>query len=230
MTMFGLNKCIEKILQKQFSKKRQSIIDEWKSNFENKYPHLPLTSELTNKIVAEVDRLYPMVDESILSTIIELAGSRFWWRASAGVLMVGFLGAFYGHSFIPFIPSLVMPVVDWVQSNTTIHIPYFKRFRGGLNSEFVRYVNATPQFKQLLESHEIKLHIRDRNSPAQHRPSLSSTSRIHKVNLQHSPTATLHIAYSAMEEGEAPTPTNLSPVNQDSLLTVETYPSSYRPL
>lgn len=137
--MNKLDKWIEKKLKDLFHSKRDYIINKMIANFEKNHPEIICTEELRQKFETEADRVYAIVDRSILRDRIQRAKYTFWATAVSSVILIGSLGAFSSNSVLPFITPIMNAFISWFLSIVTISISYHQRIKGGMDSVVVSY-------------------------------------------------------------------------------------------
>lgn len=136
-----LDKWIETKIRDHLAAQRQQLIDTTIARFQQQHPTLPL-GDLRNQLEDEADRVYDIVDQSILRDRIIRAKYTFFGAGVAGALFAGFITGFSGGAATPFVTPVTSAFTAYVLSVATIPISCILRIRGGLNSTVRKYLKT----------------------------------------------------------------------------------------
>lgn len=101
--------------------------------------HTEYEHALRAKFEVEIERVYAIVDRSVLRDRIWRAKYTFWATALVSVIAIGSMGAFASGDVLPFITPILNASVAWTISIATISISYYQRIKGGLDSVVKTY-------------------------------------------------------------------------------------------
>lgn len=140
--MLGIiDKPLKKFLLKKLHKKRQKIIDKTVKDFAQKYhPEASVLNELKRLLENEADRIYPIVDDSILESGIKRARYIFWVTAITSSILAAFLVAITHGIALSIIIPIVTALISWGVSLGTIPISYDQRVQGSMDSTVITFL------------------------------------------------------------------------------------------
>jgi hypothetical protein len=139
-----IDRWIEKKLKLHFHKKRDKIIGKAFAEFCKTHDQTQSQS-LLEKLNHEADRMYAVIDRSILRARINRSKWVFWSTLIASIIIVGTLGAFTAGLALPFISPALAALVTWSASIGTIPIDYLQRLKGAMDSELIKEDNRQQQ-------------------------------------------------------------------------------------
>ena len=155
LTLAFIDRLIELIFKYFLHAKREQYIRNYLLIYTDKYPNLAV-GNLEENLNVEADRVYDIVDRSILRERIIRGKYVFWLSAIAAVILIGSLGGFKGGSFLPFIAPCLTATIGWIGTVLTVSISYNQRVKGGLDSVITRHgkaqsmISTNTQVNQLL--------------------------------------------------------------------------------
>lgn len=131
----SIDRFIENIFKKILYKKRNHHINKAVKKFTEKYhPDPQIIEELTKKLALEIDRLYPIVDKSILRERIKRGRySLLITIIASGIVAVLVMLLTHGAATVLIAP-LCAAFIAWVATVLTIPIGYDERIDGGMDS------------------------------------------------------------------------------------------------
>lgn len=139
-------------------KKRKHYINESITRYvQNQPAALPADiNQLVEKLETEANRVYAIVDRSILRDRIKRSTRETIILLVTSILIVGILGGFTSGSMTIFLSPILMSFAYWFRSIYTISISYNQRVKGAFDT----VVNAAlqNQDKATVERHDYVLH------------------------------------------------------------------------
>lgn len=145
------DKPIEKLFLRVLHKQRKRIINKSINAYiRENHPDPCTIDNLREKLEAEADRIYAIVDKSIVRERIKRARYTFWITAITSVIIVGVLGALTSGAVLPIIIPILVAFVTWAVTLGTIPISYNQRVQGAMDSTIIT-------FKKSLSNHESDL-------------------------------------------------------------------------
>lgn len=140
------DKPIEKLFKRGLYKQRQYYIRKAINKFiKQNHPDERTIAALKAKLEEEADRVYAIVDKSVLRAGIKRAKWTFLLTAIASTIIIGVLGFFSSGAILPFIIPVLAAFITWAVSLATIPFAYNERIKGGLDSvvlTFKKSLNA----------------------------------------------------------------------------------------
>jgi hypothetical protein len=131
-----IDRKIEKYMLKRLHKRRKKIVNEAIAAFRKK--HANCSQEVLDVLVVliekEANRIYPMIDKSILHAGIKRARYVFWVTTISSIIIVGVMGAFTSGAALPFIIPVCSAVVAWLVALGTTPVLYNQRVQGAMAS------------------------------------------------------------------------------------------------
>lgn len=125
---------LEKKLNYHIENKCEDLLKQELEHFKKLHPlEARELEELQNKIVTEINRIYPMAEESVLKERIIRARYTFLSGAIIGPLLVGILTNFHG-SLLAYSMPVISASAYWGVSIALIPLAFEKRIMGGLKS------------------------------------------------------------------------------------------------
>lgn len=128
-----LDKHIEAFIKTRLYSKRDQIINKAIATFENQHPNQP-TDELKKLFEKEANRVYPMVDRSILHDRIQRAKFTFLATAIMTIVMIIATDSYTAGHGLVFASPLIMAFVSWAALVGTVGISYNQRIKGAMHS------------------------------------------------------------------------------------------------
>lgn len=128
-----IERLFEDLIKAVLHRKREQYIQKTITQFHMDDPLLPL-GNLEEKLNIEADRVYAIVDRSILRERIQRSKYVFLGTIIFSTIIVGALGGFTSGSALPFIAPLCMAFVNYVLSMATVGIGYNQRVKGGMDT------------------------------------------------------------------------------------------------
>lgn len=129
-----IDRKIKKFLEKILHKRKRKFIDQALQKFIETHPRINQAkiNELKEKLEEESDRVYAIVDKSLLEAGIKRARFTFWLTAALSLVLVGPLIVFTSGVALPIFTPLIMAIIAWLVSLVTIPINYNERVIGGM--------------------------------------------------------------------------------------------------
>jgi hypothetical protein len=210
ITFAFLDRLLEMMLKPFLKRKRKKFIQRAIDDFQLISTDAAVTSKLTEMLNDEADRVYAIVDRSILRERIIRAKYYFITTALTSIILVGAVGGFTGGSFIPFISPLLSATIAWAYNISTISISYHQRVKGGMDSVIVKQ-------KALLKKTSPDSNALIRANVAENAAVITNADTNHQVTAAVSPAVgdllQLDDALSKMEEGIAPAAVDAPPLS-----------------
>lgn len=155
--MIGLDKLIENFFKKKLHKNRTKFLQEAKNAFINKnQPGKNTLKAFTVELEEEADRVYSMVDRSILRARLKDSKWTFWVTGIMGTAIAVSIAAAAptgGFSIVLIAPFLTATIA-WVVRVITIPISYNQRIKAAFDS-------VTQKFEKKMSSSSLESEITD---------------------------------------------------------------------
>lgn len=154
-----IDNAIENILKKSLHKKREKIIQKTIQLFKKNHPNVD-PKDFIKKVQDEADRIYAIVDRSILRERIQRAKYAFWITAILGIIIAGVLGAFSSGATLPLTAPIIAAFIPWLISVGTIPVSYNQRVKGAMDSvmmSYEKFLLEQKPYTALSAAHEYKI-------------------------------------------------------------------------
>ncbi|MBA3661868.1 MAG: hypothetical protein H0W64_09080 [Gammaproteobacteria bacterium] len=130
-----IDQWIEKKLKKKLHKQRPEFIQQTLDGFIKKHnPDPTIIKNLSEKLEIEADRIYPIVDRSIIKERLKRSKYTFWITAVVSTIIVGIIIAFTGGALLPLVVPLLTSFIAWAIALGTIPLSYNQRILGAMDS------------------------------------------------------------------------------------------------
>ncbi len=136
----------------ELHKKRQHYINQAIDKYTKLNPDPADLLSFKDKLETEADRVYAIVDRSILRERIKRGTKVLLFTIIASILVVGLLAGFYGGSIVSFVSPIAMTLVAWATSVLTIPVSYNQRVKGAMDTVYNAFAKAYQQPGQTLRS------------------------------------------------------------------------------
>jgi hypothetical protein len=160
MMLWFIDSWIERLFKTALHKRREPIINRALKNYEYEHPAAS-TDLLKIKMGDETDRIYAIIDRSILRERLVRARYTFWVTAITGTGVV-LAGSAFGvvslSSSFPFITPSVLAFVAWAVSVGTLPIAYNQRVKGAMDAVIIAHDKSLVTFPATLIPQTIPLH------------------------------------------------------------------------
>ena len=156
-----LDKKLEKHFLPRLHKKREKIIQQTLSTYFQTHSLTPeLKKTFEKQLRNEADRVYAIVDASILRARIRAAKYTFWMTAVAGIILSGVIIVLSGGTALPIITLLLGGVIAYLVTLGTIPISYNLRVLGGMDSAidaFEKSLTTSSDLDSYMEENKITI-------------------------------------------------------------------------
>lgn len=140
--MLGISSLIKKVLGRWLHQHREPIVDKWVNSTIENFSGLSIDAvKLRELLNIEADRIYPMVDHSVLEERIKRAKYTFWCTVIPITIVIGVIFAVLPNiSPLIFVTPLLGAVCTWANSIGTVKISYDERVEGAMKSVTDHYI------------------------------------------------------------------------------------------
>lgn len=130
-----IDRYIENKMRKSLHKKRNKIIAQTLADYIDKHhPKPEIVAELKTLLIIEADRVYPVVDESILKERIKRARYTFWITVITSTLISAVIIALTHGLALPLIIPALTAFIAWAVTLATAPLSYNLRVHGAMES------------------------------------------------------------------------------------------------
>lgn len=131
-----IDKKLQKIFEKILHKRKKHYIHKAIEVFIKSHPYADLhtINKLKEQLENEADRVYKMIDKSVLQAGIKRAKFTFWLTLILSLVLIGTLSILtYGFTLALFVPAITASIA-WLVTLATIPVSYNERIKGGLDT------------------------------------------------------------------------------------------------
>ena len=126
---------IESALRRKLYKQREKIIAQSIDCFiKEHHPDPTLVAELRRRLEEEADRVYAIVDRSVLRAWLKRAKYTFWIMTITTSIVAAVLAVVTHGAAVVIIAPILSAFVTWVVTVGTVPITYNERVKGGMDA------------------------------------------------------------------------------------------------